>query len=104
MKVLSYYFCQGLSCCGFTELECQGMYQSDIFGHFTVRKLKMESFHSHSRLSKFKSKLFSEWEAFRKVCVATRTPAKGSSGQFMKKVSGLLKFDSNSTHDVVPGM
>jgi len=66
----------------------------------------MESFHSHSRLSKFKSKLLSEWEAFRKVRVATatRTFSKGSSGQFMKKVSGLLKFDNNSTHDAVPGM
>ncbi|XP_059456561.1 uncharacterized protein LOC132186599 [Corylus avellana] len=67
-----------------------------------VCKLKMESFHSHSHLSKFKSKLFSEWEAFHKVRVATRTLAKGSSGQFMKKVSGLLKFDNSSTHDVVP--
>lgn len=74
-----------------------------------VKPQMIKSGSLRSYFSKFKSNLYSEWEATWKVQVASHTPANGSSSQFKRQVSGLLKsgmtpMHNSSSKEVVSGM
>ncbi|XP_075655804.1 uncharacterized protein LOC142625932 [Castanea sativa] len=64
-----------------------------------VKPQMIKSGSLRSYISKFKSNLYSEWEATRKVQVASDTPANGSRSQFKRQVSGLLKSGMTPMHN-----
>jgi len=74
-----------------------------------VKPQMIKSGSLRSYFSKYKSNLYSKWEATRKVQVASHTPANGSSSQFIRQVSGILKSGMTPMHyssskEVVSGM
>ena len=74
-----------------------------------VKPQMIKSGSLRSYFSKYKLNLYSEWEATRKVQVANHTPANGSSSQFIRQVSGILKsrmtpMHYSSSKELVSGM